>query len=103
MASVTPTRTVLRNFTRFTLIGYVVAAACTGRAALAQVGPIHPRATVELSSRAPELHWEIRAEHPDEILIAAGDSLTVQSEYRAYLKLREATGEAVPPCIPEAA
>jgi hypothetical protein len=44
---------------------------------LAQVGPIHPRATVELSSRAPELHWEIRAEHPDGILIAAGDSLDV--------------------------
>jgi voltage-gated potassium channel len=40
---------------------------------------------------------------PGATAITAGDSLTVQSEYRAYLKLREATGEAVPPCIPEAA
>lgn len=36
--------------------------------------------------------------HPGgEVRIAAGDLLTIQSEYRQYLKLREHTGEVEPP------
>ena len=60
-----------------TLIGLVAAASFIGRAASAQIGPIHVRPTVELRQGTSDINWEIRAEHPFEILIAAGDSLDV--------------------------